>query len=288
MNVYLSLLIIIFNKDLNISSFKLKPAAYLCPPPPYDSATLESVINSDDTLSAAFNAGKEVGGYLTDGAGSGIENTSNTVVQASNNLVALAKRTLEAGMNFTITMDMVTDNMSLPNGSMLETTSTRKKNDKKAKKSNSLSNLIKKASPTLSGGGSLHRNAKGGIYTKPILTTFAEDRPEMALPLDGSARAKSLWQHAGKLLGMTPKEDTTLYNTLSEKSRDKELVHGLLGKTGGSASQSSDVHITYAPVINVQGNADEKVIKKVVRMSHAEFAQMMEHYQLSKKRVSFS
>ena len=252
-----------------------------------DSATLEGVINSDDTLSAAFNAGKEVGGYLTDGTGSGIENTSSTVVQASNNLVNLAKRTLESGMKFTITMDMVANNMSLPDGAALESSSTRKKNDKKAKKSNSLSNLIKKASPTIS-GGSLHRNAKGGIYTKPILTTFAEDRPEMALPLDGSTRAKSLWQHAGKLLGMTPTEDKTLYSTLSEKSRDKELVHGLSGGGNSSATQSSDVHITYAPVINVQGNADEKVIKKVVRMSHAEFAQMMEHYQLSKKRVSFS
>ena len=87
---------------------------------------------------------------------------------------------------------------------------------------------------------------------------------------------------------MTPAEDKTLYSTLSEKSRDKELVHGLSGGGNSSATQSSDVHITYAPVINVQGNADEKVIKKVVRMSHAEFAEMMEHYQLSKKRVSFS
>ena len=247
--------------------------------------TLQYVISNDDNLAAVFDAGEKMGDSLTEGADSGIRNTSDRVIQASNNLVNLARNTFADGMNFTVTMDFVTQ--SMPTASALESASTRKKNDKKAKKSNSLSNLIKKASPTIS-GGSLHRNAKGGIYTKPILTTFAEDRPEMALPLDGSTRAKSLWQHAGKLLGMTPTEDKTLYSTLSEKSRDKELVHGLSGGGNSSATQSSDVHITYAPVINVQGNADEKVIKKVVRMSHAEFAEMMEHYQLSKKRVSFS
>lgn len=48
-------------------------------------------------------------------------------------------------------------------------------------------------------------NAHGGIYNKgAFLTTFAEESPEAAIPLDGSPRAKQLWTQAGQILGMLP------------------------------------------------------------------------------------
>ena len=48
-------------------------------------------------------------------------------------------------------------------------------------------------------------NASGGIYSRgAFLTTFAEESDEAAIPLDGSARAVSLWQQTGQMLGVSP------------------------------------------------------------------------------------
>ena len=48
-------------------------------------------------------------------------------------------------------------------------------------------------------------NAAGGIYSKgAFLTTFAENSGEAAIPLDNSARSRSLWAQTGELLGMSP------------------------------------------------------------------------------------
>ncbi len=62
------------------------------------------------------------------------------------------------------------------------------------------------SSLSIGGGGSeIAHNAQGGIYNKgAFLTTFAEEGPEAAIPLDGSKRAVSLWQRAGEILGMFP------------------------------------------------------------------------------------
>ncbi|MBQ3435346.1 MAG: phage tail tape measure protein, partial [Selenomonadaceae bacterium] len=49
------------------------------------------------------------------------------------------------------------------------------------------------------------KNAKGGIYKKgAFLTTFAEESPEAAIPLDKSQRAIDLWTQAGQMLGQLP------------------------------------------------------------------------------------
>ena len=55
------------------------------------------------------------------------------------------------------------------------------------------------------GGQDVSHNADGGIYRKgAFLTTFAEEGPEAAIPLDGSRRAVSLWQQAGHLSFQVP------------------------------------------------------------------------------------
>ena len=55
-------------------------------------------------------------------------------------------------------------------------------------------------------GISVAANARGGIYQKgAFLTTFAEDSPEAAIPIDGSARAASLWRQTGEMMGLLPK-----------------------------------------------------------------------------------
>lgn len=55
-------------------------------------------------------------------------------------------------------------------------------------------------------GISVAANARGGIYRQgAFLTTFAEDSPEAAIPIDGSARAASLWKQTGEMMGLLPK-----------------------------------------------------------------------------------
>ena len=56
-------------------------------------------------------------------------------------------------------------------------------------------------------GIDISENAIGGIYKKgAFLTTFAENSPEAAIPIDGSARAVSLWKQTGEMMGLLPKE----------------------------------------------------------------------------------
>ncbi|WP_333593585.1 phage tail tape measure protein [Anaerospora hongkongensis] len=53
-------------------------------------------------------------------------------------------------------------------------------------------------------GVSIASNSSGGIYGHgAFLTTFAEEGPEAAIPLNGSPRAISLWEKAGDILGVS-------------------------------------------------------------------------------------
>ena len=68
-----------------------------------------------------------------------------------------------------------------------------------------------------SGGADVAHNATGGIYGKgAFLTTFAEDGPEAAIPLDGSNNALSLWQKAGEILGVLPGKEQSDKGNKSE------------------------------------------------------------------------
>lgn len=133
---------------------------------------------------------------------------------------------------------------------------------------NAISNYISNAWSNLSGsftvgmadGGNVQvaQNAQGGIYGKgSFLTTFAEEGPEAAIPLDGSPRAVSLWQQAGQALGMN---------------------------TGGSISVSAPISIT------VTGNADQSTVQQIkssVNDSLASLERKLASLQNQKARVSY-
>ena len=70
----------------------------------------------------------------------------------------------------------------------------------------SAASSVAAAAANAGSGANVAHNAKGGIYSKgAFLTTFAEDSPEAAIPLDGTKRAVSLWRQAGEMLGILPK-----------------------------------------------------------------------------------
>ena len=67
--------------------------------------------------------------------------------------------------------------------------------------------------PTVSVGGAVAANAEGGIYRRgAFLTTFAEESPEAAIPLDNSKRARDLWAQAGQMLGMFPQTQSPQFD----------------------------------------------------------------------------
>lgn len=220
-------------------------------------------IGESDQLSTIVNTCKKAGAELPDGVADGIDSNKDKVVTATNNLLSAMEGSVEGKLSAKISMDMVSDVAPITKG--------EKKNAK-----NAVSNVLNNINP------SLHRNAKGGIYSNPILTTFAEEGPEAAVPLDGTNRAKEIWRRAGQILGVKPKEDNTSYGG------GKTSAYGSKGNVASSnGSQSGAVYISYAPVIEVKGNADEQTLTKVVKMSQSEFAKMFEQYKQNKGRVAF-
>lgn len=239
----------------------------------------ESVGKSNE-MSTVINACEGAGASVPEAIAKAIDSNSPQVTKAANSLISKMRDSLEGEFSVKITLGMAAS--GLPAGY------AAKKNPGKEEKKEglpSLPDLINK----------VKSNAEGGIYYSPILTTFAEEGPEAAIPLDGSARAKLLWKQAGQVLGMGTEKDKALYSAVNSVSaspgRDKAMYQNLLSATSGSRGSfagTSDVKINYAPVIKVEGNADEKTLTKAIKLSQAEFAEMMEDYLFSIGRTSFS
>lgn len=108
---------------------------------------------------------------------------------------------------------------------------------------------------SLSGGEEVAHNASGGIYGKgAFLTTFAEESPEAAIPLDGSANAVSLWERAGDALGV-----------------------------GGHGN----ISVSYNPTITIQGNADQSAVQRALSVSRRELESMLADISMNNRRLSY-
>ncbi len=137
----------------------------------------------------------------------------------------------------------------------------------------SIGNGIKRVVGMGGGGSEVAHNAQGGIYNKgAFLTTFAEDGPEAAIPLDGSKRAVSLWQRAGEILGMSK---------------------GGSGLSGGSTS-SGDSSYGAPPItinLTVNGNADSASIYDAVTQAaeaaRQSFADQMAAFRREERRLAY-
>lgn len=124
------------------------------------------------------------------------------------------------------------------------------------------------------GGEPISENATGGIYRKgAFLTTFAEDGPEAAIPLDGSRRALGLWQKAGEILGV---------------GRDSEPSINI--------GRPAAIPTVSAPPINISltinGNTEPEGVRRAVldaaTEAQASFEDMMERFMHERGRLSFA
>ena len=106
-------------------------------------------------------------------------------------------------------------------------------------------------------GVDISANALGGIYKQgAFLTTFAERSAEAAIPIDGSARAVSLWRQTGAMLGLMPEQAATMAMTQAPPPMQSPSV-AAMPPTGGG------VNITFNPTIHIDGAADAGVVEQL-------------------------
>lgn len=140
---------------------------------------------------------------------------------------------------------------------------------------------IDTAKAAISSDEEIKSNAKGGIYYNPILTTFAEEGPEAAIPLDGSDRAKRLWAVAGQMLGMN------VQSAAVDAGYGPAAPAVELPTVQDVPSGASVFNLDYHPTIpingNVPGDLDEKLSKNAQELRLL-FWEMIAEYETEKKR----
>lgn len=108
-------------------------------------------------------------------------------------------------------------------------------------------------------------NAAGGIYNQgSFLTTFAEDSPEAAIPIDGSRRALGLWQETGRRLGALN-------------------ASGIAPQKSGTRSTT----INFAPQITIHGNADKSTMESAMKDAVSDLRRMLKDIQRDERRLSY-
>lgn len=143
-------------------------------------------------------------------------------------------------------------------------TEFRIKLDPKITNLSDVNKYVSSKTSSLSSSLGIGKRAKGGLATRPELTWFAEEGPEMAIPIDGSKNAISLWEQTGRLLGMDSAFD------------------------GLELDAASSPAIEYKPTLQFYGEAPSKSdIKDALRISQDEFETLMERYLKTRGRVSF-
>lgn len=119
------------------------------------------------------------------------------------------------------------------------------------------------------GSKAVGHNAYGGIYPRgEFLTTFAEDSPEAAIPLDGSHRAMSLWETTGHMLGAFDKPQVKPVEIPKMQS-------------------SNTVNVEFSPNITVQGNADQATMQRTMQLTVDQLKRMLKEIAVDQRRLSY-
>lgn len=102
--------------------------------------------------------------------------------------------------------------------------------------------------------------ATGGIFSQgAFLTSFAEDSPEAAIPIDGSPRARGLWAETGRRLGLMPST-----------------------RSGGGS-----VTVQYSPIVTISGSASKGDLESVMQMSQDRLKRMLREIQADQRRLAY-
>lgn len=142
-------------------------------------------------------------------------------------------------------------------------------------------------------GNKVYANAKGSIVMNPILTTFAEDGPEAAIPLDGSQNAINLWQTAGKMLGVYD-DRVSSFQLANQKMNSKDAFSDLFNNVDRVTDEESNYNnsnqIVYSPNMNFNfngGTPNKEDILAATSQSEQDFEAKMDRYFAQKSRKGF-
>lgn len=118
-----------------------------------------------------------------------------------------------------------------------------------------LSAPIETAVSIMSTSADLMSNANGGIYGKgTFLTTFAENSPEAAIPIDGSRRAAALWEKTGDMMGLT----------------------------------RNDMSVNLSIPVTINGNADAGTVSQIQQSIDSAVERALQRIQHQRGRVSYA
>lgn len=120
-------------------------------------------------------------------------------------------------------------------------------------------------------------HAEGGIFDTPHIAAFAEKGPEAVVPLDGSQKAISIWQEAGKILGAYDK---------NSYSRIYETISGGWGESGEKAVGGYGMP-AFQPIVYIYGNTRREDVSDGLIMTFEKWKEYMEWYEDDRRRVSF-
>lgn len=137
-------------------------------------------------------------------------------------------------------------------------------------------------------------NAEGGIYRQgSFLTTFAENSPEAAIPIDGSSRAISLWQQVGTMLGVYEGASPIL----ETENPTAELMSIAVG--GGENKLNlleppvnEGFDINFSPIINISGNEEaregiEEILRTAVEDIEEKIRSVLRENSNRERRLSY-
>lgn len=120
----------------------------------------------------------------------------------------------------------------------------------------------------------IEHHAKGGLMESPTLSWFAEESPEMAIPLNGSDRSLRLWQETGQALGAYKEVDyDQMYSTFT---------------TGNAQQDNSTFSPVYSPVIQITpGSSVSEQVMEGLKISYEQFVEYMERFKREQYRTAF-
>ena len=134
-------------------------------------------------------------------------------------------------------------------------------------------------------------SAAGGVFTHPYLTWVAEaGYPEVIVPTRKSARAVSLWQTAGRMLGLVPDGVKT-----EPAPEAKAASQPVAMPTPRESAGAQSVKVSFSPTVNISGQADTGVSEMIraalaeqKRQFEKELPDMLRRARANERRLSYA
>lgn len=121
------------------------------------------------------------------------------------------------------------------------------------------------------------QNAKGGLINEPTLSWFAEEGPEMAIPINNSKRSVSLWKQAGQLIG-------------AYEDNNYGRIYDSMVSSGSQVlnENSSSFAPVFSPTVYINSKkASKEEVTGAVQMTYEQFKEWAVQFKHEQYRVAF-